>query len=299
MRNSGQALLLVVLGMAIVLTIVLSIVASTTTDIKTTTGEEESLRAFSAAEAGVEKSLITGVVTNGSFTGNSQFTVSSTTLGASNGQYIYPQEVGSLDTATVWFVSHDANGDLICNAANPCFTGRQMQVCWGKEGTSGNSATTPALEVSIIYTATPGDYATTKIARITLDPNTARIPANQFSTAVASGCTLNSQNFAFSKIIDFASSADFSPVTIPATSYNVQNGLQMAVVRLLYNTDIGQPFGVNMNFAGNSNFPIQATSIESTGTAGTSTRKIRVLKTFPDLPPVFSSVLFSPNGLTK
>ena len=57
MRNlpkieSGQALLLVLLGMAVVLTIVLSILSRSVTDIAVTSREEEALRAFSAAEAG-------------------------------------------------------------------------------------------------------------------------------------------------------------------------------------------------------------------------------------------------------
>lgn len=303
MNNSGgQALLLVVLGMAIVLTIVLSIVASTTTDIKTTTSESESLRAFSAAEAGVEKSLIGAPSGSGSFGTNSQYTTTSTTLGANSGQYVYPQDIGSLDTATVWFVSHDADNNLICDVSHPCFTGNKIQICWGKENTSANSVTTPALEVSIAYSNPPvvnGDYVNVKIARIALDPNSGRLPANQFLSGISfPTCTLNGQNFAFSKTLDFSAVTDFNPV-IPAASYQSPNGLQMAVIRMIYNNDVGQPFGVNVNFAGNSNFPIQATKIESTGTAGGSTRKIQVLRTFPDLPPVFNSVLFAPSGLTQ
>ena len=60
MRESGQALLIVVLSLAVVLTVVLSILARSVTDIKLSTGSEESLRAFSAAEAGIERALIAG-----------------------------------------------------------------------------------------------------------------------------------------------------------------------------------------------------------------------------------------------
>ena len=51
--QSGQALLIVLLGMAVVLTMVLSVVSRSVTDIQLTTRDDEALRAFSAAEAGV------------------------------------------------------------------------------------------------------------------------------------------------------------------------------------------------------------------------------------------------------
>jgi len=56
---SGQAVLLVVLTLAVVLTLVLSVISRTITDVKITTVEGDSLRAFSAAEAGIERHLAT------------------------------------------------------------------------------------------------------------------------------------------------------------------------------------------------------------------------------------------------
>ena len=59
-KSSGQAVLLVILGMAVVLTIVLSVVSRSVTDVSVTKVEEDSSKAFSAAEAGIEKLLIGG-----------------------------------------------------------------------------------------------------------------------------------------------------------------------------------------------------------------------------------------------
>ena len=53
-NQSGQALLLVLLSMAVILTVVLSILSRSILDVAVTTGEEEALRAFSAAEAGMQ-----------------------------------------------------------------------------------------------------------------------------------------------------------------------------------------------------------------------------------------------------
>jgi len=73
-KESGQALLIVLLGMAVILTLVLSIVSRSVTDISLTKKDEESLRAFSAAEAGVEQLLVGGPSAtsfpNSSYSGN-------------------------------------------------------------------------------------------------------------------------------------------------------------------------------------------------------------------------------------
>ena len=58
--NQGQALLIVLLTLSVVLTIVLSIVSRSITDISITSLEEDSQRAFNAAEAGVEQALLKG-----------------------------------------------------------------------------------------------------------------------------------------------------------------------------------------------------------------------------------------------
>jgi len=56
-KNSGQVALIVLLLMIVILTIGLSLASRSITDIKISQDEKESLRAFSAAEAGVEKAL--------------------------------------------------------------------------------------------------------------------------------------------------------------------------------------------------------------------------------------------------
>lgn len=291
-NSSGQALLLVLLGMAVILTIVLSILSSSVTDVRITTTEEDALRAFSAAEAGVERALITGGAATGSL-GDSNFNANITTIGQAATSYIYPSDVAAGDTATIWMVSHGADDVLICDATSPCFRGRDIKLCWGKSGTANNVATTPALEVAVYYANTPGNYGTIRIGRANYDPNSGRLATNSFVSPDAGTCTIGTTTFAFQKTINL------STLGIPATSYNVANGLQMVRVRLLYNTDRAQSVGIDTNFAGNSNFPTQAIQIESTGTAGDSTRKVQVLKSYADLPPIFDAAIFSPIGITK
>jgi len=87
-HQSGQALLLVLLSMAVVLTIVLSVLSRTITDITITTKEEEALRAFAAAEAGVERALIIGSNT-GEFGDGASFTATISNFGQLQSEYVY------------------------------------------------------------------------------------------------------------------------------------------------------------------------------------------------------------------
>lgn len=56
-KNRGQVALVVVLAMVVLLTIGLSVISRTVTDIRISKETEESTRAFSAAEAGIEEAL--------------------------------------------------------------------------------------------------------------------------------------------------------------------------------------------------------------------------------------------------
>lgn len=56
-HKSGQVVLIVLLVMVVVLTIGLSLISQSVTDISISKDEEESIRAFSAAEAGIEAAL--------------------------------------------------------------------------------------------------------------------------------------------------------------------------------------------------------------------------------------------------
>jgi hypothetical protein len=299
--NSGQALVLILLVMAVAMTVVLSVVSRSISDVSVTTQEEESLRAFSAAEAGVEEVLISNLaegtqppkVVSGEGTPavvQYQANVSGLSEGAS--EYFYPFEVKSGDTATIWFVSHDADGNLLPCSSGTCFNGPQVQVCWGKmEGTSN----IPAVEVSLWYV----DGATSKIvsAQTLYDPAP---KADQRSGTSRQGnnptsCRINSdtgvQNLKYSRTIDFQS--DFG-LSLPER----QNGMKLLKVKMLYSLQEPQTLGIRV-IGGGGNFPSQGRTIESTGSAGESARKIKVYLLYPDFPSIFDSAVLSTNSIAK
>lgn len=292
-NNKGQALLLVLLSMAVILTIVLSILSRSITDVAITTTSEESLRAFSAAEAGIERAIIIGSDIGDTQLGDAEFSADVSGFAEDATDFAHPLKILSGESLPLWFVAHDDNKDIVCSGTFPCFTGNTVKVCWGESGTSASDATTPAVEVSFFYATTPGDYSTLQIARAAYDPNSARRSTNNFDSPDLGTCSAGGQSFAFQKTIDI------STLGIPAGSYLVQNGLQYARVRMIYNSTVKHGVGFDVNFAGNSTLPSQGITIESTGTSGEANRKIDVFRGFGEVPPIFDASVFSSGGIVK
>jgi len=300
--QSGQALLIVLLSMAVVLTIVLSIISRTVTDVKVTSQDEESLRAFSAAEAGIEKALFAGSSINGTIGSGdipAGYSADISQFAEGDTEYVYPVSVFAGESVTVWFVSHDENGFLVCDASHRCYTGNKIRLCWGRPGTSANAPTAPAIEASIFYRTSQPGYANVKVSRGTSDPNSTRISSNHFaSTDSNSGCTVGDMNFAFYK--DF----NFSSLGIPDSLSSVIGNLQYIRVKFYYNTDITQPLGVVVTDSTNPNnlnrfLPAQGNKVTSSGTYASANRKIEVFQGYSEIPDIFENALFSPHDLVQ
>lgn len=296
-RSEGQALVLVLLSLAVVLTIVLFVLARSVTDVAVSSRSEEAVRAFSAAEAGIENALVIG---QGSNSGigcdengekcSANFTAEVTGFAKGTNDFKYPSPMLSGDSMVTWFVSHLSNGSLGCDADNPCFTGNLMSVCWGEPGTATTSDQTPAVEVSIFYQTDPNNPASVAIKRATADPSTVgRKNTNKFDSVTPGNCPISGATYAFQRTINF----NTAPISIPAGSR-----LLFARVRIFYNTTTAHPVGVSVAGSG-STLPSQGQDIVSTGSAGDANRKVQVFQGWPEPPAVFDYAIYSGEGLTK
>lgn len=290
----GQAVLIILLLMSVVLTVALSIVSRSITDITISQKEEESSRAFSAAEAGIEQALRAGATT-GTFDSGGSYEVGVAEDVGNASEYILPPLLGSGDTATVWFASHDDSGPTCADGA--CFTGRNVEVCWGKEGTLSDNAETPAIEMTVIYKdRSSGNPA--RVGRAAYDPNGTRRGTNKFSELTAGdlrSCIIGSATFAFRKVIDLQG---IIGAENRRSAGGETKGPWLARIRLLYNTGGAHPVGVKS--PDGPLFPKQGTKYISTGRVGDVTRKVEYVKLFSDLPPIFDFGLFSGvSGITK
>ena len=291
-RNSGQALVIILLILSVVLTIALSIASRSVTDISVSKKEEDALRAISAAEAGIEQLLKTGagISIAGSLPVGSTFDASISGLAQGTQEFVLLTPITAGDAASLWFVAHSEDGSLLCNEGNPCFMGDRIKVCWGNAGTSANLSTTPAIELSVLYTTGGGDVSTAKIGRAVYDPNGARRADNNFAAADGA-CTVDGRTFAFSK--------DFN---LSSLGVNTRNNLtrlagpQTLRLKLFYNIDSSHVVGVSVNYPGNGTLPQQGSKIESVGLSGEAQRKVVVYRPYADIPPIFDFGLYSGTG---
>lgn len=287
-KSSGQAVLLVILGMAVVLTIVLSVVSRSVTDVSVTKVEEDSSKAFSAAEAGIEKLLIGGSPIFGEQLDNQAFIESAqaSALGEGESFFSFDETYKSGDIGTIWFVSHDSNDPsklAPCSVSSPCFNGDIEDICW-----NGIDEEAPAVELTFYYDTvggfSVGDFSGVKVKRLAFDPVANRSAGfGTISQPPADDQNLNSYRFCTGNI-----------------RRNVIGGgsgqLLFARVKFLYNTVTGYNFGIKVS---SGTLPSQGRQLESKGTAGSAARKIVVNDYYRAPLGIFEAGIFSQGDLTK
>lgn len=276
--QNGQAVLVVLLSLSVVLIIVLFILSRSITDLSLSTKEEDSLRAFSAAEAGVERALIAG--STGSLTiGDANFSATVAEFAEGSTEVVYPLSLNSGENAIFWFSRPDALQG---------FTGSQFKVCWADSGTSASTATTPALEITVVYRTTLGEY---RVARKMIDPNTnGRTSSNGY---VAAGtCTISGQVFQFQNTVTFGASG------LNISNFATPGVLQYATAKILYNTSTAHKVAIDVAGTG-SVLPSQGSRVDSVGNFGDANRRIEVYQLHPETPPIFANAIFSSGGIIK
>jgi hypothetical protein len=259
------------LALAVVLTIVLFILSRSIVDISTSSSGSSAVSAFSAAEAGVEQALVIGA--GGSSTvGSASYTSQVTNVAQGTTGFVYPVDLNSGDSMTLWLKSQDASPD---------YTGSSLKVCWGKPGAYSNQNLMPAMEAVLFYETSAGVPSTTRIFRAAFDSNAARRVSNSFSPA-GGVCVIAGQTF------QFQATLDLTGLSNP----------QFMFVRLFYNTDTSQPIAF-ADVAGSHNFPSQGILVDSSGTAAQSIRKVEVFQGWAEIPNPFQFAIYSSTGVTK
>lgn len=310
-RESGQALLIILLLMSVALTVTLSTVSRTVTDITITTYEEDSSRAFSAAEAGIEEALLRqSAVSLTSQPDGSTFKVDLSDSDPDEGLYEIKTELNSGESGTVWFVEKDASGNLVCDLLNPgakCSgvpNNKIQRVCWGTRDSYDAANPKPVLELTMYYdesnnsVGSPPNYSQIKSSTLVFDPdNTRRTTVTNFRDpgGVVPGCSVLGYKFSVKDI----------RVKTHGTkhSFNIDNCTEPAGkgcilflrARVAYNKS---PERIAIDMPGEK-LPPQGIDIASTGVSVGSTRKINVFQTNPVAPSIFNSAIFSLTSISK
>jgi len=268
-RQQGQVLLIILVVMAVGLTIGLSTVSRSITDIKISQQEEESARAFSVAEAGIEQALV-GAGFSGTI-GGVEYQVSELEQGGGSQFDFGGGKFEEQDVQTVWLVEHTAEG----LGGDHFPASGTIEVCWGEETTQKS-----AVEVSVVYQDASGEF---QVARGAYDADSGR--GNGFDPAddIDGG---NCGHLAFAETIELG-----PDLGIPSDAT-----LYLLRLKLLYN-DQPQPLAVS----GSESFPTQGkcyVAVANIPESGIS-RRVKQCQFYKAPPGVFDYVLFSGGDLIK
>ena len=296
-NQKGQVILLLILVMTVALAIGLSIVQKSLVDVSTASKVEQSSRAFSAAEAGIEKALQesnTTVHSTLEFTDNSSQVTQIIDTGLipvvptdNSRQAVleYPP-LAKEEVVQVWL----ADLNSISNPPAVHYAQSTLDVYWG------NSATDKAaLELTLVYYGTdPAD---------TVDPSTVKYRSkkryldqisrgNSFEVMTATDCPVGGYKHESTTIYQCKKILNFTPIQT--------SGLMLIRTRLLYNA-ISQSFAVQAvgTCRKACSLPPQAKSIVSTGASGETQRKVQVFQLNKVVPNYFDYAIFSVGTINK
>ena len=277
--QSGQTLIIILVIMVVSLTVGLAVASRSITDVRLSTQAEQSQRAFSAAEAGIEDALrqdLQAIVTagggsEGSFSsdvGGVPYTVT-VTKAAESDTFATDRMVVKDDVAQI--STKDADIDT-------------LEIYW-VDTSSDTEKTIPqaSLEVSEIYKDSTGKwqmkkYAYNPPATVMLNSET----NNGFTPVVDCGgsCTISGKTFKYKTQINLAAA-----------------GTEIFRIKPVYN---GATVAVKILDCGSGGdscvLPAQSYTVESSSTIAGVTRKIQITKSLKTLPPIFDFVLFSGSG---
>lgn len=271
--ETGQTVLIILLIMAVVLTLGLSAISSSITDIKISQQTEESSRAFYVAESALEEHLYDTLLAQPTGTiGGIGYQVTETTQIQGGASFLFPFKVDAGESQTVWLVPYDEASGTFDTSPSHLYSGN-IQICWGNIDTNEN----PALMISLVYK----DGSSYEIQRYNFDPG--NISGGSFTTFAAGSCAISGENLRFS-----------SPFI------EISDGALLKLTLLSLKDSTSQSLGI-VKDSGSPDIPSQGDCFESTATVPESgiTRKIKQCKLWSNLPGVFSWGLFSGGSLEK
>lgn len=275
--QSGQILLIVVLTMIVALTVGLSIAARVVTELKLSKQNEESQRAFQAAESGIQQTLERGDdVGNVPLDNNSSF---STVFLKDEGPSIVMNngiEVDQSIGADVWLSDYSATSTALFDNSMGTGAPVPIRMYWGDPAQSscvsgGGDTVAPAIEV-VLLKGPVGNPSIQKNVFEACAPPNHRIENAISGDSSSSPISFGGSTFRYWADLVF----DGSPLS---------DGLIMKVIPIFNSSKVGFEYR-DADPPDNPPvvFPGQGSIVESTGVAGDTVRKVIYYQSYPQLP---------------
>jgi hypothetical protein len=308
-KEKGQALIILLLIMLVALTVGLAITQRSLTDVASSNKVDQSSRAFSAAEAGIEKALQLGgptTVTSGELQSQASASVRSSGLLPKSGQALEYPPIGKETVAQFWLADPKTVPPNPPTTSYPANTALTIYFGRGNQGANPYFNTQdpdlPAIEVNLISCVTSGGVCngTYKSYKTFYDPVNSRtgVNGNNFTPVGSNGTC---QNFVGPFNTSNSRSADPNDkdryfrcgvtITTPVGEEPI-----MIRARVLY-TNTAQPIAVAP--APGQNLPQQAEIYTSIGLYGNTQQKIQVFKMQYVVPAYFDYAIFSAGDISK
>lgn len=271
--KSGQALIIILLVMAISLTLGVSVASRSISTLRQITFSAQSAKALAFAEAGAEEAL--KCLSDESC---SAFYDPPAVDITGDGNNDFDYQITVLGQATVFddLPPIDRDSTIELNLVGyPRFT--EVSIYFVDRASSDQMAADPGLEVSLIYcnddgaTCTTGNY---KLQRSAFDTDSGR--SNGIPKLVLGSYSVGGTTYGYRVII-----------TTPMGGSKYPTAMRL---RLLYATE---PISMAAATAGGAIFPTQGAKIESTGFSGQVKRKVEIVRLNPALSELFDFALFS------
>lgn len=305
-NTKGQVVLILILIMTVALGIGISVIQRSLSDIATSTKVEESSRAFSAAEAGLEKAIQQDSSVAQIDLGNNSAIqdVSKNSVPGTNQALEYPP-LAKEDMAHVWLADPQTPN------LDEFYARDTIDVYWGNVDVIAPSPTPtttthrPAIAVTVVYQTSstasapnqPNAYQSKKFfydQEKEIRNNGFELPDNCSPPPITTSLTAlisptDTKNFYCKTAIDVSSTNLCGTLTC-------LEKLVLIRARLLYNSN-NQAFAVRPT--GGASLPMQGRVFIATGVSGVTQRKIQVFRVDKVVPAYFDYAIFSAGEVTK
>lgn len=295
-KQQGQIIIILLLLMLVALSIGLALTQRSVTDVSTSTQIEQATRAFSAAEAGIEKALSSplsvGTVIPLDNNSSAQITQSGLLPYAGSEAAIEYPKIGRETTAQFWFVNPSVVGPPFAYYNNFSFNLYY-----------GNASTTdlPAVEVAVVIQSGSNFYS----KQYYFDSSAPRSnPPNGNLFTLTPNCSgTETTTTIFGSNRQFYCRQTIGPIKNPTVLVNPPDctiascTLILARVRFLYISE-NHSLALAPIGAGN-NLPPQVQIYNATGTSGQSQKQIQAFRVKDVVLPWFDYAVFSVNEIRK
>lgn len=297
-NQKGQVVVILLLVMVIALAVGLSTISRSTLEVSTSRKSEDSSRAFSAAEAGIERAIQANINTLGSTASavpnltlsnqtSANITISEAGLPLNSVNALSYPPFGKESYAQFWLVYSNYTNIPVAS-----YTANSFNIYFGDPEPNGDSN---------YYTTHPEEKPAIEVNTIYWDGSSYKSLSKYFdsSSPVRSDFSLcdNPGNYEIDVNNDekenFYCRANIDLISLPLNSFPV-----MVRVRILY-SNISHPVAIMGTNSGTGIIPKQANVYTSTGTSGSVQRKLEVFHQKSVMPQFFDYVLFSAAALQK